>query len=389
MGSQTTDFRTYQEHGSTGAEERLHLALVAGRMGIWELDLGRKKTLRFSPELQKLLAFEAEFDGQVRTFLDRVHPSDRVSVLRKMISAIREARNLELEFRFTRPGRPPLWLLSRGRPYRGAGRVPQRLIGVVIDITAQKVAEQEVERLNAELGHQITLRMAQLDAVNKELEAFCYSVSHDLRAPLRSIRGFNEVLLQRYGHQLDARGQEFLRRACESSHYMDELIEKLLKLSRVGRSEISNSNVNLSARANEIADELQRSDPLRKVSFVIAKGLNAYGDKHMLGIMLQHLIGNAWKFTSKLEQARIQFGYSEAESAFFVRDNGTGFDPAYTGRLFGAFQRLHSISEFPGTGVGLATVLRIVNRHGGRVWAEGAVDKGATFYFCLPRNEAI
>jgi signal transduction histidine kinase len=246
-------------------------------------------------------------------------------------------------------------------------------------------AEQEVLRLNAELEQRVKERTAQLEALNKELEAFCYSVSHDLRAPLRSIRGFSEVLLERYSQQLDERGQDFLRRTAQSSLHMDGLIEDLLQLSRVSSAELRRQPVNLSALAEHISEELHRNEPGRAVKFTIAKDLRASGDERLLRLVLTNLIGNAWKFSSKQPHALIEFGRtSDAQPAFFVRDNGAGFDKDYATRLFGAFQRLHSATEFPGTGVGLATVQRIINRHGGRIWATGETNKGATFYFTLP-----
>jgi len=244
-------------------------------------------------------------------------------------------------------------------------------------------AEQEILRLNSELENRVRERTAQLEAINKELEAFSYSVSHDLRAPLRSIRGFSEVLLERYAARLDSRGQEFLRRACESSQQMDRLIEDLLKLSRVGRSELQRQRVDLSALAESVATELRQSDPKRRAQFAIAPGLEAHGDERLLRIVLENLLRNAWKFTSKLSETLIEVGVVRFQAAFFVRDNGAGFDMAYASKLFGVFQRLHSGTDFPGIGVGLATVQRIINRHGGRVWAEAKVHKGATFYFTL------
>jgi len=243
---------------------------------------------------------------------------------------------------------------------------------------------EKVEELNQDLERRVRERTAQLEVINRELEAFCYSVSHDLRAPLRSIRGFSEVLLERYATKLDERGQEFLRRSCESSQIMDRLIEDLLKLSRVTRAELQRRPVNLSALAESIASELRSGEPARTVQFVIAPGLNAEGDERLLHLALDNLLRNAWKFTSKRAEARIEVGATaEPQPAFFVRDNGAGFDMAYAGKLFGVFQRLHSAGDFAGTGVGLATVQRIVTRHGGRAWATGEVDRGATFYFTL------
>jgi signal transduction histidine kinase len=262
-------------------------------------------------------------------------------------------------------------------------------------------AEEALMRLNAELQQrvqertgqletlnlQLEQRTAQLEALNKELESFSYTVSHDLRAPLRSIRGFSEAVLERYAAQLDPRGQEFLHRACESSQRMEILIEDLLKLSRLGRGELRPRFVDLSLMAESIADDLRKTEPERKAEFVIAPGLKARGDEHLLRVALDNLLRNAWKFTGKQPRARIEFGATaQPAKAFYVRDNGAGFDMQYASQLFGVFHRLHTASEFPGHGVGLATVQRIVNRHGGRVWAEGAIDQGATFYFALPYN---
>jgi len=246
-------------------------------------------------------------------------------------------------------------------------------------------AEQEIARLNGELEKRVRERTAQLESINKELETFSYSVSHDLRAPLRSIRGFSEVLLERHSSQLDERGREFLRRACESSQHMDILIEDLLKFSRVSRSELVRQPVNLSALAEGLACDLRKAEPERTVEVLIASQLIVDGDERLLRIALDNLLRNAWKFSGKQPAARIEFGFAiEPEVAFFVRDNGAGFDMQYAGKLFGVFQRLHSPGEFPGTGVGLATVQRIINRHGGRIWATGSPNNGATFYFTLP-----
>jgi len=375
--------------GLSAVEERLRLALAAGRMGIWELELNQKDRMRISPELESIFGWgPGKFDGLIRSFLDRVQASDRLRVHRAITKAIRHRTDPELEFRFLRPDRAAGWLLGRGRVYYDGDGQPARLVGVGIDVTAQKTAELEVLRLNAELERRVAERTGQLEAANKELEAFCYSVSHDLRAPLRSIRGFTEVLMERYAPQLDARGQEFLRRTCESGHYLDELLESLLKLSRVSRIDLLRTSVELSDLANLIAAELKASDPSRAVEFHITPGLRAVGNEHLLRVVLENLLSNAWKFTSRCPVAKIEFGLVRApEKAFFVRDDGAGFDPSYAGRLFGVFQRLHSTSDFPGVGVGLATVQRIINRHGGRIWADAAVDRGAVFYFVLPSNE--
>jgi PAS domain S-box-containing protein len=253
------------------------------------------------------------------------------------------------------------------------------------DITDRQETEAQILKMNAELERRVLERTAQLEAANKELEAFCYSVSHDLRAPLRAVRGFSEVLIEQYAAQLDARGQDFLRRVNDASSQMDRLVDDLLRLSRISRSEIRTTVVDLKPIAEEIISALKKEDPSRNVEILFAPDLNAYGDERLLRLVLDNLLRNAWKFTGKKAEAKIEFGRTADDAtAFFIRDNGAGFDMTYANRLFGVFQRLHSPSDFPGSGVGLAIVQRVINRHGGRVWAEAAVNAGATFYFTLP-----
>ena len=261
--------------------------------------------------------------------------------------------------------------ISLGQVETNEGKL---VCAAVRDITMRVQMEQEIK-----------IRNAQLEAANKELEAFCYSVSHDLRAPLRSIDGFSQALIEDQADRIDAPGKAHLERIRAATRRMGELIDDLLSLSRVTRAEISRKPTNLSEMAGSIAAELRRQQPEREVEFVVAPGLTANADPRLMRIVLENLLGNSWKFTSKREHAHVEFGRTEenGSSAFFVRDNGAGFDPAYSGRLFGAFQRLHPSSEFPGTGIGLATVQRIIHRHGGKVWGEGQVEGGATFYFRL------
>jgi PAS domain S-box-containing protein len=247
-------------------------------------------------------------------------------------------------------------------------------VKVTRDISERKRIEQELE-----------LRNAQLICSNAELEAFCYSVAHDLRAPLRGIDGFSQALLDDYADRLDDTGKEYLERVRFGAQRMAALIDDLLALSRITRAELERQSIDLSEMARSVANDLSHHDPARDVEFVIAPGLQVRADAQLMRTVLENLLGNAWKFTSGRSQARIEFGRTQANgaSAFFVRDNGAGFDPAYAGRLFGAFQRLHGAAEFPGTGVGLASVQRVISRHGGRVWAESAVNQGATFFFTL------
>jgi light-regulated signal transduction histidine kinase (bacteriophytochrome) len=228
-------------------------------------------------------------------------------------------------------------------------------------------------------------RTAQLETAMRELETFSYSVSHDLRAPLRAIDGFGQALVEDFPEQLPADAKRYLSRIRTSTQHMAQLIEDLLNLARVSRGTLERRTVDLSQTARQVVGELQQHEPGRAVEVAVWEGMSAEADPHLLRVVLENLIGNAWKFTSKAAKPHIEIGALKdgGRATFFVRDNGAGFDMAYADKLFGAFQRLHSASEYAGTGIGLATVQRIVQRHGGRIWAEGEVGKGAVFFFTL------
>lgn len=253
------------------------------------------------------------------------------------------------------------------------------------DLTERREAEKEIRRLKDSLERRVLERTAELEIVNRELESFSYSVSHDLRAPLRAIDGFSRALLEDYAEQIDEVGQSYLARVCAASQTMAQLIDDLLNLARITRSEIRFESVNLSNLAREIAEKLRDSQPERLVKFSIEEKVIVTGDERLLRIALQNLFDNAWKFTSKRAQAAIAFGQirQSEKTEYFVRDDGAGFDMAYADKLFGVFQRLHTVKEFDGTGIGLATVQRIVQRHGGFIRAEAKVGEGAAFYFTL------
>jgi signal transduction histidine kinase len=245
-------------------------------------------------------------------------------------------------------------------------------------------SEERVRRLNTELENRVHERTRQLQTANQELEAFCYSVSHDLRAPLRGIDGFARALDEDYGTQLDATAREYLQRVCKGTQRMSDLIDDLLQLSRISRAELKPAAVDLSTLAQDILLELAKAEPQRTVQMHIAPELKIPGDMRLLHIALTNLLGNAWKFSAHADPARISVGcdIKNGEQVFFVRDNGVGFDMAYVNKLFTPFQRLHG-SEFEGTGIGLAIVARVIHRHGGKIWAEAQENTGATFYFSL------
>jgi PAS domain S-box-containing protein len=266
----------------------------------------------------------------------------------------------------------PLW--DNTGKLRGFGKVTR-------DITERKHAAEILEGRRKELAQS----NARLVGANEELESFSYSVSHDLRSPLRAIDGFSHALLEDYADRFDEAGRNYLERIRAATQRMGALIDDLLSLSRISRAEMHKQNLDVSALARSVMSELQNMHPERRVGVSIEDGLRIMADGGLVRVALENLLNNAWKFTSKRECAHIEFGMDRRDGAraYFVRDDGAGFDPAYASRLFGAFQRLHTTSEFPGTGIGLATVQRIVTRHGGRIWAESAVDRGATFYFTL------
>jgi PAS domain S-box-containing protein len=274
---------------------------------------------------------------------------------------------------------------ARKVPFRDGDGQVVGVIGLCIDISDRKRVENEINQLNTELEERVRKRTEQLQLANEELEAFCYTVSHDLRGPLTGIRGFSQLLLDEL-HCEERTEQEYVRRVVDITDRTLQLIDDLLGLSRAARSDLHLAQVDLSAMVQNLAAELQLQNPERKVCFHIQERVYAEGDENLLRVVVQNLIYNAWKYTSRKPHAEIRFGtlLINGETVYYVRDTGAGFRMEYVDRLFQAFNRLHTAHEFPGTGVGLATVRRIIQRHGGRVWAEGEVEHGATFYFTLP-----
>ena len=274
------------------------------------------------------------------------------------------------------------------RPFKRNGQ----LIGTVVsfvDITERKKAEAELQHYRERLEQLVQLRTSELETANRSLEAFSYSVSHDLRAPLRAVDGFARAIMEDYANLLDETGNDYLQRIRRGAQNMSELIDDLLELSRISRAEIRRSEIDLTALATQISSELAASDTGRKVELDIQPDMIVEGDQRLMNVVLHNLLENAWKYTSRQPDARIEFKseMQDDERVYYVRDNGAGFDEKYIDKLFRAFQRLHG-AEFPGTGIGLATVSRILQKHGGRIWAEGKPDKGATFYFVLSSTKA-
>ena len=324
------------------------------------------------------------------------HPDNIDGVFEKLRAALETGQPWEDTFPLRGKDGEYRWFLSRSLPIRDKQGEIVRWFGTSTDITEQRAAEsslrekeEQVRLLNGTLEARVEARTSELAEVNRELEAFSYSVSHDLRAPLRSIDGFGQRLIDRYsGRVLDEVAIDYLKRMTRASHRMGELIEDLLGLARISRGDLDYRPVNLSALAERITGELRARDPHRNLRISIEPELRAYGDARLLHVALENLLENAWKYTSRKKHADIAFSSCVADGvqACFVRDNASRFDMKNTDHLFAPFQRLHGASEFEGNGIGLATVQRIVHRHGGRIWAEAEKGVGATFYFVLPHD---
>lgn len=299
-------------------------------------------------------------------------------------TAARDGVAREEGFRVRKDG-SRFWADVTATALHGDAGALRGFIKIMRDTTEQRRAEEILQRANEDLEERVRSRTAALTAANKELEAFSYSVSHDLRAPLRAVDGFARMLAEGYADRLDDKGRHYLNRIRAGAQRMGALIDDLLKLSRLGRAELRPASVDLAALAREVVDELRRREPERQVEVILPDRLCITGDRQLLRAALDNLIGNAWKFTRKTPAARVELGRAPAGggAAYFVRDNGAGFEMEYVGQLFTPFKRLHDEKDFEGTGIGLATVQRVVARHGGRVWAEGAPGRGATFWFTL------
>ena len=376
------------------SQKMLNEAQRISHVGSWELEPAQNH-LRWSEETYRIFELNPQaldhlsgqllFDAHIDHFRATIHPDDLASLDEAYTSSVRNHRPFESEHRLLMPDGRIKYVHERGETFYASDGTPLRSIGTVQDVTERVLIEQELGAYRDSLEERVRERTAELLAANEELEAFAYTVSHDLRAPLRAIHGFGQILMEDYAAKLDDEGRNYLDRVCANTKRMGELIDDLLSLARIGRHQLEISAVSLSVLSQEIGKALQRQEPERRVRFDIEPDVTVHGDISLLRILLENLLGNAWKYTSRCAEAQIRFGTlrENGQRVFFVRDNGVGFDDQYAHQLYQPFQRLHKSHEFEGTGIGLATVQRIVQRHGGRIWAEARPDEGATFYFTL------
>jgi PAS domain S-box-containing protein len=367
--------RKLAEQQLKNLSDRLALALKSGAIATWEWEIPNN-SLNWDERMYELYGVAPnEFTSVYDAWASRLHPEDREKTEAAIQNALNGSKDYDPEFRVVHADGTVRIIQAYALVQRNDQGEPICMTGINYDITDRKLAEDTLRRTTA-----------QLEASNRELEAFAYSVSHDLRSPLRAIDGFSQALLEDYGHQFDNTAQDYFQRIRRNVQRMGTLIDDLLRLSRVSRSEMQYDRVNLSALVLEQLDELQAAEPTRQVECVVIPDITVAADPTLLRVVVANLIQNAWKFTSHHPTARIEFGVmnQNEQLVYFVKDDGAGFDMAYAKMLFGVFQRLHNTHEFPGTGIGLATVQRAIHRHGGQVWAEGAVEQGATIYFTIP-----
>ncbi|MDE2143369.1 MAG: CHASE3 domain-containing protein, partial [Elusimicrobia bacterium] len=361
------------------SDRRLNLALDAAKMGAWELDLKADRTTR-TLRHDQIFGYETlqEQWGLRRFMREHVAP-EHAPLVERAFDEAKRTGDFRLECPIVRRDGAKRWMLAEGVMLRDERGEPARMMGIISDVTDTKEKAAALSRA-----------LAEVENANMELESFSYSVSHDLRAPLRAIDGFSRAVLEDCGPALGGTGSAHLARVRAASQRMARLIDDLLNLSRVTRAGLKMEPVNLSELAAASAADLDSAAPGRGVEWVIQPEMRVRADESLMRVVLQNLLGNAWKFTSKTPRPRVEFAVARQEDGspiYYVRDNGAGFDPAYAHKLFGAFQRLHDEAEYPGTGVGLATVQRVVRRHGGRVWAESGAGRGATFYFTIPNPD--
>ena len=354
------------------------------QLGSYVLDL-EQQHWGCSSKLREILGIDERYPMTLQGHFDLVHEEFRGRFVDSYHSAIAHSRPFEMEYKIKRHSDgQERWVTECCEVTRDTAGKKRRMIGTIKDITERKAAEEAIRNLNNELDRRVIERTSQLVAAKKEIESFSYSVSHDLRAPLRHINSYSSILVEEHGAALPDEARYYLERICTASNRMGKQIDDLLALTRVGRAIMKRTTFNISQLAAEVVDMIQDDDASNAAEFVVSPGINAHGDAALVRLVLQNLLGNSVKYSSRNPHPRIEFGQTTVNGAsvFFVRDNGVGFDMAYVAKLFQPFQRLHG-SEFEGTGIGLATVRRIIERHGGSIWAEGKEGEGATFYFTL------
>ena len=357
--------------------DRLTLAAKSSAMGIWDWDVVHN-ILTWDDRMYELYGITAnQFTNAYEAWSNSLHPDDRQASELALQQALAGEKEFSQEFRVIHPDGTIRFIQAYAIVQRNESGEPQQMIGANFDISDRKQAEATIQQT-----------AAQLEASNQELEAFAYSVSHDLRSPLRAIDGFSNALIEDYGDRFDDDARDYFDRIRRNIQRMGMLIDDLLRLSRVSRSEMQYVDVNLSDLVQEQIDDLQAINPERRVKFAIAPNIIVSADRTLMQVVISNLVQNAWKFTSHHDSAMIEFGVLQQEErlTYFMRDDGAGFNMTFANMLFGVFQRLHNTNEFPGTGIGLATVQRAIHRHGGKVWAEGAVEQGATIYFTVPNT---
>lgn len=368
------------------AQERLNLALKSSGVGTWSWDIVNNSVI-WDDYIHPLFGLKAgAFRGTYEALIGLLHPKDREHAMQQVSDSVEKDVPYDTEYRVVWPEDGSIHVLgARGKVYRDDAGRPVRLTGVCWDMTERKRAEEEVQRLNEELEQRVAQRTAELEATNKELEAFTYSVAHDLRAPLRHIQGFSDALVEDFGPQMDPGAREYLLQIVQSTQNMGRLINDLLGLAHVGRQELRLQVTGLNSLVQEVLRDLKQETNGRDIRWQVGDLPFVDCDPGLMKQVFHNLLSNAAKYTRPRHPALIDTGQMAAggQPVIFVRDNGVGFNMKYANKLFGVFQRLHRQEDFEGTGVGLATVQRIIHKHGGRIWAEAEIDKGATFYFSL------
>jgi len=368
--------------------ERLRLALEAAHTGTWDWNFQSKK-LSWDEHMYAQFGLRRdEFDGTYEGFLKYVHPDNRERVARELTSAVERKQEFNLEFRILWPDGTVYDIASLGKAFYDEAGKPVRMAGVTLDVTQRRRAEEEIRRLNAELEQRVQERTAELAATNKELEAFTYSVAHDLRAPLRHVDAYSHIVQDLFALQLPAEAQNYLSRIRRGVQNMGLLVDDLLNLAQVGRQELNRTVTALNSIVEAVIVELEPETRSRQIEWQVGQLPCVDCDPGLIRLVFANLLSNAVKYTRPREKAIIEVGQTtvNGQVAIFVRDNGIGFSMKYVHKIFGVFQRFHRSEDFEGTGVGLATVDRIIRKHGGRVWPEAELDKGATFYFTLKQT---